>query len=148
MSSVSAVKTVLEADATLVALATGGIWDLNETGRMGLNRSNEATAAAFTNGMIKPCILVKLRSSNPAGDAVDEGEKVMSARDMVSVWFYQDSGLDQIDLMRERVRTLLNFKQLSGSGRCLWAGDSQPDHDIDLDANVQRSDYAVWHIRR
>lgn len=144
----AAIKTLLKADATLGTLATGGIWDLNDTGRLGLNRSNTATAAAFSDGMIKPCILIALRSSEPAGGLLDEGEQVMSARDMVNVWFYQDSGVDQIDLMRERVRTLLNFKQLSGSGRCLWAGDSPLDHDIDLDANVQRSVYAVWHLRR
>lgn len=133
-------KTLLEADATLLALATGGVWDFDETGRMGLGRTN--TTAAFTDGKIKPCVLLKLRSSVPFGEIADDAAQIVSARDMLEVWAYQDIGYATIKSMLDRVYTLLQGKQLGGFS-CRWAGDIQPLRDIDMDANVQRRDFAV-----
>lgn len=140
-------KTLLEADATLLALATGGIWDWDETGRMGINRSNATTAAAFTSGIIKPCLLLKLRSSVPFGEIADDPAQLVSARDMLEVWAYQDGGYSTIKSMLARVYTLLQGKQLGGFA-CRWAMDIQPTRDIEMDANVERADYAVVYLRR
>lgn len=133
-------KAILEADSTLVALATGGVWDWDETGRMGINRNN--TAAAFTNGIIKPCLLLKLRTSVPFGGIADDVTQIVSARDMLEIWAYQDNGYSTIKSMLDRVYTLLQGKQLGGAA-CRWAMNIQPTRDMDLDANVERSDFAV-----
>lgn len=139
-------KAILEADATLLALATGGIWDWDETGRMGINRSNAATAAAWANGIIKPCLLLKLRTSVPFGGIADDAAQVVSARDMLEVWGYQDSGYATIKSMLGRVYTLLQGKQLGGFS-CRWAMDIQPTRDLELDASVERSDYSVIWLK-
>lgn len=135
-------KTILEADATLLALATGGIWDWDETGRMGINRSNAATSAAFTNGIIKPCLLLKLRSSVPFGGIADDASRIASARDMLEVWAYQDSGYATIKSMLARVYTDLQGQQLGGFS-CRRDSRLQPPRDIEMDANVERDVYAV-----
>ena len=142
MTTLSAAKALLEADATLLALATGGVWDWNETGRMGINRTN--TAAAFTStGIIKPCILLKLRSSVPFGDIADDSAQVISLREMLEIWLYADNTFTAIESMRARVFTLLHGKQLTGTFVCRWAQDVYAQRDVEMDAFVERSDYAI-----
>lgn len=142
MSSVSAALAVLEADDTLVAAATGGIYDLDETGPNGISRTT--TPAAFDdNEIIKPCVLLKLRSATPDGFLVDEAAQYVSVREVLEAWFYQDSGYDSINTMRDRVFTLLHAQQLSGTFMVLWAGDVRNQRDTNLDANVERSEFAV-----
>jgi hypothetical protein len=140
--TLASAKTILEADGTLTALATGGIYDWDETGRLGINRTNSATSAAFTNGIIKPCLLLKLRSSVPFGGIADDPNRIVSARDMLEVWAYQDNGYATIKSMLARVYTDLQGQQLGGFS-CTRAGRVQPPRDIEMDANVERDDYAV-----
>lgn len=140
-------KAILEADTgNLVTLATGGIYDWDETGRMGINRSNAATAAAFSGGIIKPCLMLKLRTSVPFGDVADDAGRITGARDMLEVWAYQDSGYATIKLMLARVYTILQGKRLGGYV-CRWALDVQPLRDMEMDANVERSDYSVVWLK-
>jgi hypothetical protein len=140
MTTLTAAKALLEADATLLAIATGGVWDWDETGRMGINRTN--TAAAFTSGIIKPCLLLKLRTSVPFGGIADDASRIVSARDMIEVWAYADNAFTAITSMLDRVYTLLQGQRLSG-GKCRFAGSFQPPRDQEMDAFVQRDDYAV-----
>ena len=140
-------KALLEADSgVLVPLATGGIWDWDETGRLGINRSNAATAAAFTSGIIKPCLLLKLRTDLPYGEIADDVEQVSGARTMLEVWGYHDSSPNAIKAMLDRTYTLWQGKRLGGYV-CRWAGTYQLPRDIQLDANVERSDYAVFYVK-
>lgn len=142
-------KTILEADATLVALATGGIWDWDETGRMGINRSNTLTTAAFTSGIIKPCLLLKIPSSVPFGGIADDPAQLVSARDMLEVWGYQHMGYATIKSMLARAYTLLQGKgqELDGFS-CRWAQKVQPSiRDIDMDASVEYDRYAVVWLK-
>lgn len=141
MTTVTSAKTLLEADATLLALATGGIYDYDETGRMGINRTN--TPSAFTSGIIKPCILLKLRSSVPWGDIADPATKTVSLREMFEVQFYADNAYTVIESMRARVFALLHEVRLSGTFICRFAGDFYPPRDVEMDSFVLRSDYAV-----
>jgi hypothetical protein len=143
-TALAAAKTILEADATLLALATGGVYDYDETGRMGINRTN--TTAAFSSGIIQPCILLKLRTSVPFGDIADDAAQKVGARDMLEVWAYQDNGYSTIKSMLDRVYTLLQGKRVGGVS-CRWAMDLQPLRDVEMDANVGRADYAIVYIR-
>ena len=140
MSALSAAKAILEADVTLLATATGGVWDFDETGRLGINRT--LVGAFDANEIIKPCVLLKLRSSTPSGIA-DEGTRYSGVTEMLEVWFYEDDGYSNIGTMRDRVYVLLHAVQLSGTFMCLWAGDVRQARDVDLDASVERSVYQV-----
>lgn len=143
MTTLSSAKTILEADATLLALATGGIYDMDETGRMGISRSNSATTAAFTSGIIKPCLLLRLSASAPFGEIADDTTPSTGARDVIQVWAYQDSGYATITSMLDRVFVLLQGKQLGGF-ICRWLRKVQPPvRDIEVDANVEHDDYEV-----
>lgn len=144
MSALSAWKTVLEADATLLATATGGIWDFDETGRLGISRT--LTPTAFdSNGIIKPCVLLKSRSYIPDYVLADDSSQYVSAQEMLEAWFYESNGYTNILTMRNRVYALTHTVQLTGTFQCLWAGHIRPGfRDDDLDAFLERSDYQVF----
>lgn len=146
-SSLSSAKTILEADVTLLALATGGIYDWDETGRMGINRTNSTTSAAFSSGIIQPCLLLKLSVSAPFGEIADDAAAITGARDVLQVWAYQDSGYATITSMLDRVFTLLQGQQLGGFV-CRWLRKVQPSiRDIEMDANMEHDDYEVFWKR-
>jgi len=142
LSALSAAKALLEADATLLATATGGIWDYDEAGRLGINRTT-AGAAFDDNEVLKPCVLLKSRSSEPHPSLQDEGARYSGVTEMLEVWFYEDDGYSNIETMRDRVWSLLHAVQLEGTFMCLWAGDVRQARDTDLDASVERSSYQV-----
>lgn len=144
MSTLSTVKAVLQADATLASAATGGIYDDGEAGRLGLNRST--TPAAFDDkGRIKPCILLKVRSTAPAG--IDH-DQYTAVREVLEVWFYEDRGYATIETMRDRVFSLLHAQQLANTFGVLWQSDVRGGRDIELDACVERSEYAIFSKRQ
>ncbi len=142
MTILSAIKTVLEADATLLATATGGVWSMDEAGRMGLNRTN--TPAAFdSSGIIKPCILLRARALVPDFQLRDSNSKYSSARQTIEVYFYQDSGYSTISTMKSRVYALLHETQVTGAFLVSWAGGTGEAFDIDINTCVERDDYLV-----
>ena len=142
MSALSAAKAILEADATLLATATGGIWDLDEAGPNGLSRTT--TGAAFdANEIVKPALLLKSRGERPDGQLVDEAEQYNSTREPLEIYAYQDSGYDDIQTMLDRCYVLLQAQQLTGTFMALWGGRSPQTHDEALGANVQRDEYII-----
>ena len=142
MTVLANIKTILEADSTLLAIATGGIYDYDETGRLGISRSNANTAAAFdSNEVLKPCVLLKLRSEIPDNVLVDDAAQYVSARAIYEVWFYQDDGFDSIDAMTDRVFALLHAVQVPGTFQVHWIGNAMQVRDDVLDATLNRSDY-------
>lgn len=146
MTTAATIKTLLEADGTLLATATGGVWDWAETGAEGISRTR--TGAAFdSNELIQPCVLVKLRSSRPDYALADDDGQQVSVQDMVECWFYEFEGYTNINTMRERVYALLHAQQISGTFQVLWTGDGPQTRDSDLDASVQRSEYQVFRLQ-
>ena len=147
MGILSTVKALLEADATLLATATGGVWDYDETGRMGINRTT--TKAAFdSDKRIKPCVLLKTRDRVPDGALADDASQLLSYRQILEVWLYEDTGYANIDTMADRVYVLLHGKRISGTFHVAWTGDLRPgQRDLDLDANLQRADYLIRATR-
>jgi hypothetical protein len=143
MSTQSVIKARLEADATLLAIATGGVWDYDETGRLGINRGNTTAAFDATTGVIKPCVLVRARSAVPDFILRDIDGQYNSVRQVVEIWMYQDSGYTTIETMKSRVYALLNATQVTGAFFVSWAGDIGEQFDYDLNACVERSDYLV-----
>lgn len=148
MSVISAAKALLEADVTLLATATGGIFDFDETGRMGIGRTNTPGAFDQTTEIIKPCVLVKTRA--PVADYIlaDDSNQMVSYTEALECWCYQDSGFAAIETMTARIYTLLHARQFGGAVMCYWQANIRfPVRDIELDANVERVEFRV-HAKR
>lgn len=146
MSALAAIKAILEADATLLATATGGVWDWDEAGRQGLSRTT--TPAAFdADGIIKPCVLLRARAEVPDYMLADDANQYVSVRQVIEAWLYQDAGYATIGTMKLRIYRLLHAQRLVGTFQVLWQGDAQPSRDLQLDASVERSDYLAVQKR-
>jgi hypothetical protein len=148
MSAASAIKTLLEADATLLATATGGVWDWQETGRLGISR--ETTPAAYdSNNLLKPCLLVKGRGERPDGQIADQAGRVLSTREIVELWFYEDEGYTNIQTMQNRAFALLHEVQVSGTFIVRWAGRplAQQRDDAMGNVSVERDDYQAIALK-
>lgn len=140
MNVETTIATILAADATLLATATGGVHTFNSTGRLGINRTGTPTAFD-SNGLVKPCVLVRLRSSTPDPTIQDDDGQYVAARSMVECWIYQDSGYASIETMHDRIYALLHAKRVSGFFRIEWAGTIRGQYDYDLSAAVERADF-------
>lgn len=140
MSIETTIATLLAADATLLATATGGVHSFDSTGRLGINRTNTPTAFD-SNGIIKPCVLVRLRSSNPDYALQDDSSQYVAMRSMVETWLYQDSGYSTIETMHDRIYALLHAQRFGGLFRCEWAGTIRGQYDYEINASVARADW-------
>lgn len=103
MSLSSDLKTVLEADAALMALLTSGIFiDVEE-----ISRQN--TPGAFdANGEIQPCALLKLGVESKAGPYA------RSVRTPFRIYVYQRQGYDVIDPALDLMFDDLNDVKITG----------------------------------
>lgn len=146
MSYESEIATILDADATLDALLTGGIHQSSTAGPLGITR--EATPTAFdANGYLKPSALVRQRNRVPTGDVLDFDDQLESMRQIVEVWLYADSGAGYttLDTAAARIRTLLMGDTLTASFElrlALWL-DRQRDNGALAGAAMQRLDFQV-----
>lgn len=105
MTLSSEIKTVLQADAALAALLTGGIHiDVEE-----ISRQNTPTAFDATTKEIKPCALIKLPMEIPTGPFA------RSVRTSFMVYVYQRQGYTVIDPAMGYIYNDLNETQ-TGSG--------------------------------
>lgn len=146
-TTLAAAVAILAADATLLTTATGGVYNRTTLGRKGLNRTNALAATAFdANENIKPCVVMKLRSSSVVDGLGDDDNRIVAQREMLEVWLYEHSGYANINTMRARIFVLLQGKQLGGFS-CRWAFDGSQTDDMDVDAAVQRIDYAVISLK-
>ena len=94
------IRTRLEADATLIAILTGGIYDASELPEDGLTPA--AAPGAYTGTRLKPCAVIRFRNQN-------ETQIVgASKRRFFEIYFYQGVGQSSIDAAAARCRTLLH----------------------------------------
>ena len=146
MSVESTLKAVLEADATLLALATGGVWSWDEAGEKGLNRTR--TPAAFDSaGIIRPCIMTNARNANPGYSIQDDTGQVVDVRQVIEFYLFDNATYATIESMKSRLYVLLHAKQFTGMARCEWAGDLRLGRSEDIGALVERVDYLTIRIR-
>jgi hypothetical protein len=149
MSFESEVAAILNADAALLLLLTGGVHVSATVGTLGITR--DAVPAAFdANGYLKPTALVRQRNKVPTGDVLDFDAQIESARQIVEVWLYADSGAGYgtLDTAAARIRTLLMGETLTGSFElrlALWI-DRQRDEGALSGAAMQRLDWQVDFI--
>lgn len=148
MSNQSDIKTVLAADATLLATATGGVYVWSDTNRLGISIETVPDAFNTTTGLIKPCLLIKGRGERPDGGFADDTTQIVSTSEIVEIWFYEDTGYTNIEAMRARVYRLLHGKYIS-THIVRWAGDPlvQMRDEAMGNVSVERSDYEIRSVK-
>lgn len=139
-------QTLLEADGTLMAILTGGVYTKAETGRDGITR--DATPDAFSSGFLVPCALVKQRGLVPDNAIRDSEEQETSAAQVVEIYIYEDSGYTNIDAAVARIKTLLVGHLFSDSFEVEWFNmiDRERDTGALQGASMARMDFSVRSI--
>jgi hypothetical protein len=123
MSLSDDIKTALQADASLVALLTGGIFnDVEEISR-------QLTPGAFdSNQELKPCALIKY------GTELKSGPYERSVNSPVILYFYQRSGYNVIEQAMEKAYDLLNDKRIGdGVWQLIYDISVPQQRDVALD---------------
>lgn len=111
----------MTADVTLMTIMTGGVYAYGSLGLEGLTR--ETVPAAFdANGYLKPAIVAKARPLIPDGEVYDADSQDTSARQIIELWFYQDSGYTSIDSGMARTFILFQGHRFSDTFPVEWAG--------------------------
>jgi len=136
----AAITALLAADATLKALATGGVFDLNALDRQGLELEDITAGAP----LVQPAIAVRLSGETPYS-----GLAVSAAQITVELYFYQHAGYATCEAMRARCYALLHRQRVASTepaGEWLfqlqWAGDITGQNDESLGgASMERSRY-------
>lgn len=100
-------KTVLEADTTLMSVLTGGV----HAGIEEINRQS-APGAFDDNKEILPCALIKLGTESRLRSGIKN-----SVNTPVTIYFYERSGYDSIDQAMSLAFTDLNEKKI---GTNVW----------------------------
>jgi len=94
-------KAVLDADAGLMAIVTGGVYiDISELSRQ------SAPDAFDSNSEIKPAILIK------EGNELPSGPYSRSVRTPLTLYFYQRFGYDSIEAAMDIVHDLLHEQRI------------------------------------
>jgi hypothetical protein len=97
-------RAFLEADATLVATLTGGIWDADE---LDLNLLTPNTPGIMDNlHRVKPCLLIRWRTAAP------KENPFRTERRFAEFYFYSGTGAAAIETAKARVKALLNRTRL------------------------------------
>ena len=107
MAREDAIAAVLNADATLLATLTGGVYARGALGRAGLTRETAAAAFDGTTGYLLPCAVVVERAEVPDGNVQDQDAQIASAAQIVEVYVYEDAGYTNIDTALDRIYALL-----------------------------------------
>lgn len=145
-----AIVDKLTADATLMALLTGKVWNYPISGRKGMNRTQMPDAFDSVTGLIKPCCVVLELNESPTGEAIDATSGYMSTIVPIWTWIYDDGdhGYATIDAAYNRIYSLLNMQPLAGAFQVLWKGAIKDKREPDLsDASYYRADWRVHGFR-
>lgn len=144
-----AIRARLTSDATLAALATGGIDDDDS-----LNNQHGLTVDDVTNltPIIQPSVFIEWVSTDPFG----VNDKTLHAeRSFFLVYFWQDTGYNTIAAMKDRVKRLLHQQRVTydtpSNEYCyamIWVGDVCNQKDQEMGgASLEWSRFEV-HTRR
>jgi hypothetical protein len=116
------VETLIEANAPIMAILTGGVYAYGALGIEGLTR--ESVAAAFdANGFLKPCLIVKQRAAVPDLILDDMITKESSTGQALELWIYEDRGYSSIDSVLPLLKALLHGTRLTNSFPLEWSGN-------------------------
>lgn len=141
-------RTALEADATLVAILTGGIYDASELDKNGLDIN---TSGLYSNERLNPCAVLRWRGAAAYGPHYTVDRR--SERRFVEIYFYEEDGNANIDAAIRRVKLVLDRTQRTADNGGLWwcnwvsdFGESVADELHGAAMNFSR--YEVIYTRR
>jgi len=146
MSHESDIQAALQTDTTFNNLMTGGIYTYDETGRNGI--SLQGTPAAYDDGTLKPCVVIKERSSTPTNAIRSEAIRDFSYRAVLELWFYDDGAatLDTLDSAKNRAIALLHDQRVTGA-KVQLNSQMKNFRDPDLEgAHVLRLEFFVHAV--
>lgn len=103
---IAAIDAVLSADATLVAILTGGVYDSRSLGAAFINETDTSAAygtLANSGGLVqlKPCCVI-----SPSSGPTTVG--VCGRQEWVRIGVYEASGYANTEAALDRIHTLLN----------------------------------------
>lgn len=136
------------ADATLMAILTGGVFAYGDVGIDGITR--ETAASAFdANGYLKTCSLVKQRGAIPDRQVTDTEAQLESIAQVVEIYVYQRRGYDQIDLALARLFSLFYGYRFADSGELARINtlDRLTDQGVLKNASLARVDWLVNSVQ-
>ena len=136
-TSIETVRDTLAADATLVAIATGGVYSMNGSGRAPVNETDTPTVYATdaTSGIpiMRPCIVLSVTTEavvGPTGIGRQEWLRVSAYDPAV--------GYANTSAMLARVHTLLHFQHLSlTSGNWIHLEHIDTPYRVDVDETIE-----------
>ena len=148
MTITETIQTLLEADATLMAILTGGIYTKEEVGELGMKNENTVVSAAWTEvneyPVLQPCLVVQARGFVLDGTRWDVESKTASGRQAVVLWFYNDqsAGWTAIQNASNRCYQLLAMEPVAGAGILTPSilDDKRPAPELD-NVNLLRAEY-------
>lgn len=83
------IQTLLNANAPVTTILTGGIYTVNNLGYKGLSRHNPVCATAFNaTGDLNPCAVIKGLGEKNSYDLNDQTTKFATVREMVQIFLY------------------------------------------------------------
>lgn len=138
-----AVKAELEADVTLMATLTGGVYD-----RRGISRTSTPDAYD-ARGELEPCAVVVLEAATPIGPHPD----YRMERVFFVVYLYEEEGnaYAGIDVAKQRVKALLHQQRVTTTPDTVWEirhADSLGDaYDEVLKAEMSFERFFAWRQR-
>jgi hypothetical protein len=132
MSVSQQIKDILDADATLMALLTGGLYTFDETGHLGIGTTS--TPAAFDGARLMPCGVVKARAEIATGEIKDQANKVTSTNQVVEIWLYEPDSTETIEEAAERVYNLLHETKPFQGVWCAYLGADNGEESRELAA--------------
>lgn len=115
MSRESLFAARMAADATLLAMLPGGVYQAKQLLQAGISRDNaQATAAFDANGFLKTCSLVKEAAEIPDGVVRDGYAQLLSTVQRVETWFYKEGTHEALDLIKDRMINLFEGWPIDG----------------------------------
>lgn len=118
MSAAETVRTLLAADGTLAALATGGFYDGSLVSRSGINRTGFPNAYDTSTHLMKPLVVVRNLTDIVHPAARDPQEKYRAIDGYLEVRTYNDgnAGYSVVNQMADRIITRLDFERIANAG--------------------------------
>jgi hypothetical protein len=138
----SAVKALLAADTTLMAILTGGLYD-----RRGISRQSTPAAYGAT-GQIEPCAVITLSSDSRLGPA-----EMATEEDFFNVYLYEAEGnhYAAIDPAKDRIKLLLDRQTVTvTTGNVIevrYADGIGDSFDEVLNAEMSTIRFLAWRKR-
>lgn len=145
MSYAQAVFDLLDADAPLAALLTGGVYVGRDVPQEGINREDYPDAYG-SNGLLQPIAVVRGRRVIPDNAVRVPQDKFVAVGQVVEIWFYDDkaAGWDTIDAAALLVYGLLQDEQISEAYNCTLVNRIVEERDPELGgACFVRLDFSI-----